>query len=65
MHSLTGLYFPVFELDTRKYAQEKNSYLDTFTLWDLTTNVADFKLLSKQLPRHEKIMYVSDHFVPL
>ena len=45
--------------------KKKTRIWTLFTQWDLTTNVADFKLLSKQLQRHEKIMYVSDHFVPL
>ena len=30
---------------------------------DLTTCVADFKLLSKQLQKHEKIVSIYDYFV--
>ena len=35
----------------------------TFIEIDLTTNVVNFKLLSKQLQRHGNIMFIYDFFI--
>ena len=39
MEFFSGLYFPVFRMNTEKYRQEKNPYLDTFHAMNLNLNL--------------------------